>query len=206
MQYVSDEPEVEQGNIFDFCVHHSLQDEVQDPWHADLGIEELPRNYAKEAMESAREGMAALEFQDEDRPYGMTKEKHEEYKVQLEVFNKAEKPREEKVELHHVEKAHQHVEYVKAGRLEKDLLHIREDQLERRMNMLERIAAAAPQRPKNDLYSEVELEKHPEWRCGISPFMEKYLPVPLLSHLPELSLSRPLMHQSINSWTVCSSE
>lgn len=179
------EQEVAQGDLFDFCYFHSQQDDAQEEWHEEFGFEESPHKQYVRAINEAMETVGSrLEFQDDGceegrLPYGMTQEQHEDYKVQLEVFKKSEKAPEEKVEIHHVEKAHQHVEYAKAGRLEKDLLHSREDQLERRLAMLERIASAAPNRPKQSLYGEEELQQHPEWRQEISPFVEKFLPVPL---------------------------
>merc|ERR1719401_1309514 len=107
----------------------------------------------------------------------MTPEKHEEYKIQLEVLKKAEKPAAHKKELQHVENVHQHVELAKAGQLEKNLLYIREDQIRRRLNMLEQIAAAAPNRPREA--KETQVEALPQELGVRSPFMDKFLPVPL---------------------------
>lgn len=180
---------VEQGSFFDFLVHNAQQDEIDEPIEKDFGYSKPPMEAVEKVSSRVYEGLSILELQDDDNanvraqekklPYGMTPEKHEEYKSQLEVFKRAEKEPHEKVELHHVEHIHHAVQHAKAGRLEKDLLHIREDQLERRLGMLERIAHASPQSPHHELWKEEQEKYHSMNKAEISPFMEKFLPVPL---------------------------
>jgi len=185
------EPEVEQGNFTDFMMHHANQDDIEHNLEDDFGELAFIGNLAPQARSSAGGGYDGGDAFQENHtttgydsgspnPYGMTQDAHQDYQTQLAIYKKAERAPSEKVEHHHVDHCHQQVELAKAGRLEKDLLHIREDQLERRLEMLERIAGAAPNRPRDDNpYSDAELNQDPSLRQQISPFMDKFLPVPL---------------------------
>lgn len=187
-QALANDDEVEQGNFAQFCQYSAAKEPIKESFKSDFGLSghgaihdamvymghELAQGLQKMDFDQAEE----VELDRVMRPYGMTKEKHEEYSRKLEAHKKAERPSHHKVEMKHVEAVHHHVELAKAGRLEKDLMHLREDQLERRFAMLEQIAAAVPvKRP------EEEEDENPrdinERLVPVSPYMDKFLPVPL---------------------------
>lgn len=182
--FAEDEPDAEQGGFTDFLAFHAANNNVyMDDWNTDMGIPNasMPQIDLDGLKVRVEMGLKVVEFDDDgteqdltNKPYGMTAEEHEDYKTSIALYKKSEKKPEEKMEIHHIEKAHHHVHLAKAGRLEKDLLHLKEDQLERRLGMLERIAAAAPKEPKKDMQ-----QKQPDMREQVSPFMDRFLPIPL---------------------------
>lgn len=164
---------------------HAAEDEVEDHILHDFGIDH--RDFTN-PFTSMSAGLAQVSskmvLQDEekktDRPFGLSEEEHEDYKKKKEEMEVAEKPPEDKVEIAHIEKAHDETRFAKAGRLEKDLLQIRDDQLERRLAVLEHIAAISDRKNGGTgLFSEEQLQLHPEWRGEVSPFTEHFIPMPL---------------------------